>query len=173
MHKQALYKAALLLCLLAPWIPLHPGGDSRSLSFFHTHTDEELAVTFYANGEYVAEALAKLNHFLRDFRTGDETRMDPPLFDILFDIQQTAGSSGTYHVISGFRSEETNKMLRQRSSGVASNSQHLKGKAIDVRLTDLDTARLRDIALALKRGGVGYYNKLDFVHVDTGRVRRW
>ena len=173
MYKQALYKTALLVSLLAPWLPLHPGEDSRILTFFHTHTNEELAVTYYANGEYVAQALAKLDHFLRDFRTGDETTMDPPLFDVLFDIQQTVGSTGTYHVISGFRSEKTNQMLRQRSSGVASNSQHLKGKAIDVRLTDLDTARLRDIALDLKRGGVGYYSELDFVHVDTGRVRRW
>lgn len=173
MNSPLLSNAVLLLSLLAPWNSLLPGEDTRTLSFYHTHTNEELTVTYYRDGSYVTAALAALNHFLRDFRTGDETTIDPPLFDVLFDIQQTAGTTGTYHVISAFRSEQTNQMLRQRSGGVASNSQHLQGKAIDVRLTNLDTARLRDIALELERGGVGYYNISDFVHVDTGRVRRW
>ena len=91
----------------------------------------------------------------------------------MFEIQQRLDSDGEYQVISAYRSQATNEMLRKRSGGVARNSQHLLGKAIDVRLTGVDTAELRDTALALKRGGVGYYRNLDFVHVDTGRVRRW
>jgi uncharacterized protein YcbK (DUF882 family) len=99
--------------------------------------------------------------------------MDPGVFDILFEIQQRTGSTGVFEVISAYRSPETNEMLHSNSGGVARNSQHLLGKAIDVRLTDLDTAKLRDIALSLERGGVGYYSESNFVHVDTGRVRRW
>ncbi len=163
----------LSVLLLGPISSLEPAEDVRQLSFYHTHTSEELSVTYYVDGEYVAAALSDLNHFLRDFRSGDETEMDPRVFDILFEIQQSSGSTGVYHVISAYRSPTTNELLRSKSRGVASNSQHLLGKAIDVRLTDLDTAKLRDVALSLERGGVGYYNKSDFVHVDTGRVRRW
>ena len=150
-----------------------PGEGGRHLSFYHTHTKEELSVTYYSNGAYDDEALAELNHFLRDFRTRDVTEMDPAVFDILFDIQKDSGSTGVYQVISGYRSPATNEMLRSSSSGVAKNSQHLQGKAMDVRLTDLATIKLRDIAISLERGGVGYYRDSDFVHVDTGRVRQW
>jgi uncharacterized protein YcbK (DUF882 family) len=154
-------------------LPLHPAESERQLSLYHTHTAEELSVTYYTNGQYDGDALAKLNHFLRDFRTLDAIEMDPAVFDILFDIQQNSGSTGVYQIISAYRSPATNKMLRSGSDGVAKNSQHLLGKAIDVRLTDLDTADLRDVALALKHGGVGYYEGSDFVHVDTGPVRQW
>ncbi len=167
--------ATLLLTVLSfgSISPSEPAEDVRHLAFFHTHTSEELSVTYYVDGEYVASAISELNHFLRDFRTGDETGMDPGVFDILFEIQQSSGSTGVYQVISAYRSPATNEMLRSRSGGVARNSQHLLGKAIDVRLTDLDTATLRDVALSLKRGGVGHYSESDFVHVDTGRVRTW
>ncbi len=147
--------------------------DERQLSFYHTHTSESLTVTYYRDGEYVPSALAELNHFLRDFRTDDAVNMDPAVFDILYDIQIASGSVGTYQIISAYRSPATNEMLRGKSNGVARKSQHLLGRAIDVRLTDLDTAELRDVALSLQRGGVGYYSKSDFVHVDTGRVRQW
>ena len=147
--------------------------DERQLSFYHTHTAESLTVTYFRDGQYVPTALAELNHFLRDFRTGDAADMDPAVFDILFDIQIGSGSSGIYQIISAYRSPATNEMLRDKSNGVAKNSQHLLGKAIDVRPTDIETADLRDVALSLERGGVGYYEKSDFVHVDTGRVRRW
>ncbi len=167
--------AILLLIVLSPESisSLEPTEDVRHLSFYHTHTSEELSVTYYVDGEYVASAFSKLNHFLRDFRTGDDTEMDPGVFDILFEIQQRSGSTGVYEVISAYRSPATNELLRSSSGGVARNSQHLLGKAIDVRLTDLDTAELRDVALSLERGGVGYYSESDFVHVDTGPVRRW
>ena len=167
--------ATLLLTVLAlsPISSSVPAEDVRRLSFFHTHTSEELSVIYYSDGEYVASAFGELSHFLRDFRTGDETETDPRVFDILFDIQQSSGSTGVYQIISAYRSPATNEMLRSASGGVARNSQHLLGKAIDIRLTDLDTAALRDVALSLKRGGVGYYRESNFVHVDTGRVRRW
>lgn len=146
---------------------------ARQLSFYHTHTHEKLSVIYYSNGEYDTEALVELSDFLRDFRTGEAMEMDPAVFDILFDIQKETGSTGVYQIISAYRSPATNEMLRSSSSGVAKKSQHLVGKAMDVRLTDLDTAKLRDAAISLQRGGVGYYLESDFVHVDTGRVRQW
>jgi uncharacterized protein YcbK (DUF882 family) len=165
----------LLIAVLAivPFGTTKSKTDERQLSFYHTHTSESLTVMYYRDGEYVASALTELNDFLRDFRTDDATSMDPAVFDILHEIQTESGSTGTYEIISAYRSPETNEMLRDNSNGVAKNSQHLLGKAIDVRLTDLDTAALRDVALSLQRGGVGYYDKSDFVHVDTGRVRQW
>ena len=147
-------------------------GD-RQLSFYHTHTAESLTVTYYRDGEYVPAALDELNHFLRDFRTGDATEMDPAVFDILYDLRAKVGSNGTYEIISAYRSPKTNEMLRSKSNGVARNSQHLHGNAIDVRLRGVDTAELRDAAISLQRGGVGYYRSSDFIHVDTGRVRTW
>ena len=168
-------KIHLLIAIFAivPFAATNSKTDDRQLSFFHTHTAESLTVTYYRDGGYIESALDELNHFLRDFRTGDRVEMDPAVFDILVEIQDKSGSTGTYQVISAYRSPATNEMLRGKSSGVARNSQHLLGNAIDVRLTDLDTARLRDIALSLERGGVGYYKDSDFVHVDTGRVRQW
>lgn len=158
---------------IAPFAATNSKTDERQLSFYHTHTSESLTVTYFRDGGYVTSALAGLNHFLRDFRTGDAANMDPAVFDILHEIQAESGSTGTYEIISAYRSPATNEKLRSKSSGVARNSQHLLGKAIDVRLTDLETAELRDVALSLERGGVGYYDKSDFVHVDTGRVRQW
>ena len=164
--------ALALIGPLAASSPRPPAGE-RTLSFYHTHTGERLEVAYYRDGTHDEEALARLNLFLRDFRTGDEIEMDPALFDILYELRDAMGGAGTYEVISAYRSKETNAMLRERSSGVASNSQHVLGKAIDVRLSGVATNALRDAALELKRGGVGYYRKSDFVHVDTGRVRRW
>ena len=176
--KRKLYRfgipALVCLILVLTWQDSQPRTNARSLSFHHAHTGKSLTVTYHRDGKYVPEALATLDEFLEDFRTGDGARMDPALFDLLYDIQRAAGSTGTYEVISAYRSPATNEMLRKKSSGgVAKKSQHLLGKAIDVRLSDVDTATLRDVALSLKRGGVGYYRKSDFVHIDTGRVRRW
>lgn len=162
-----------VVLVIVPFVASASKLDERRLSFFHTHTAEELTVTYFRNGEYLAEALKELNHFLRDFRTGDAVEMNPGVFDILHQIQLASGSSGTFEVISAYRSPATNEMLRGNSSGVAKNSQHLLGNAIDVRLRGFDTAMLRDVALSLELGGVGYYQQSDFVHVDTGRVRRW
>jgi uncharacterized protein YcbK (DUF882 family) len=151
------------------------GRDERELSFYHTHTGKQLNVIYWREGDYVDSALEQINAFLSDFRTGDKVEMDPQLLDIIFDVRAALGSDGTYEVISAYRSPKTNEMLRNRSSssGVAKKSQHLLGKAIDVRLEGVSTAELRDAAIRLQRGGVGYYEQSDFVHMDTGRVRRW
>jgi uncharacterized protein YcbK (DUF882 family) len=148
-------------------------SDARTLNFYHTHTQEQIETTYFSGGVYREEELGRLSRFLSDWRNGKGRQIDPELMDILWEIQQVTGHRGTYEVISAYRSPETNAMLRSRSSGVAKNSQHLHGKAIDVRLRGLDTRVLRDTALELKRGGVGFYAGSDFVHVDTGRVRSW
>jgi uncharacterized protein YcbK (DUF882 family) len=143
------------------------------LRFFHTHTTKTLAVTYYRDGLYLLEPMEELRAFLADWRDGEKKEIDPRLMDILWKIQQVSGSNETYEVISAYRSPGTNRYLRNKSNGVAQNSQHILGKAIDVRLRGMDTRKLRDVALQLKLGGVGYYEKTDFIHVDTGRVRRW
>ncbi len=148
-------------------------AGARSLSFFHTHTGEELTVTYWQDGEYLDSALAEINHFLRDFRTGDAYNMDPELLDILHLVYEKTESQGHFEVISAYRSPKTNEMLRSRSGGVAKKSQHLEGKAIDVRLTDVPISKLRRVAYELQRGGVGFYEASDFVHLDTGRFRTW
>lgn len=145
----------------------------RRLRFLHTHTSEKLDVVYYENGAYLPDAMHELNYLLRDFRSGDVVDMDRNLLDLLVMLQQRLGSTGTYEIISAYRSPATNEMLRRRGGGVAKSSMHLFGKAIDVRLTDADTRNVRKAGLDLARGGVGYYSKSNFVHLDTGRVRHW
>lgn len=151
--------------------PVPPAG--RRIVMTNTHTGETADVVFRNESGYIPEAIDKLEAVLRDHRSNERHPMDPALFDILADLAQTAGVEPRYQIISGFRSSESNAMLRSRSKGVAEKSLHLQGKAIDVRLKGVPTDKLRDLALAAARGGVGYYHKSDFVHVDTGRVRRW
>lgn len=148
-------------------------SDARTLRFYHTHTGHSLEVTYYARGSYDRGALQDLKVFLADWRDEQQKEVDPELFDILWQIQQETGNDGTYEVISAYRSPQTNEMLRRTSNGVARNSQHVIGRAIDVRLRGLQTAKLRDTARALRLGGVGYYAQSDFVHIDTGRPRYW
>jgi uncharacterized protein YcbK (DUF882 family) len=163
----------LALLLLIPPVNAMETDDARTLKFFHTHTGQTLEVTYYQNGLYLLEPMEELRDFLADWRNGETQEIDPKLMDILWKIQQTTGNRNTFEVISAYRSPGTNRYLRSKSKGVARNSQHIVGKAIDVRLRGLDTTKLRDIALELELGGVGFYAKNDFVHVDTGRVRRW
>ena len=165
-------RVALLLGLLLP-LNIASSVGERSLSFYHTHTKKTLDVTYSVGGEYVESALAEVNHFLGDFRTGDAIVIDPALLDLIYDVRASLGSNDTFEVISAYRSPETNEMLRNLGRGVAKKSQHLVGKAIDVRLRNTDSVDLRDAAIKIKRGGVGYYKKSDFVHIDTARVRRW
>jgi uncharacterized protein YcbK (DUF882 family) len=146
---------------------------ARSLDFVHTHTGESLSVEYFGGGAYVPDALQTVNHFLRDFRTGDVHSIDPGLLDLLHHLTDLTGSAKPFQVISGYRSPATNEMLRHHSEGVASGSLHMKGQAIDIRLADVPLAVLRNAALDTRRGGVGYYPASDFVHVDTGRVRTW
>jgi uncharacterized protein YcbK (DUF882 family) len=147
--------------------------DRRSLSFVHTHTGESLSTTYFQDGSYVASRLEQVNHLLRDFRTNEIHAIDPALLDILFDLQSKAQHEGPFEVISGYRSPETNAALRRRSGAVAEHSMHMQGRAVDARLRGFPTLKLRDLAIRLQRGGVGFYASSDFVHVDTGRVRRW
>ena len=145
---------------------------TSKLSFSNTHTGE--CFDLYANGRKCDPVVKRnLAYFLRDFRNEEVHPIDLRLMDTLLKIQQKTGSKGVYEVISGYRSPHTNKMLQARSSGVANKSLHLKGRAIDIRLTDVPTKKLRDVALSLRAGGVGYYAKSDFVHIDTGDVRSW
>jgi uncharacterized protein YcbK (DUF882 family) len=166
---------AVVLPALAPLFPspLAWAAEARALSFHHTHTGEKLTVRYWEDGHYLPEALEQVNRFLRDHRSGQAQDIDPALLDLLNELYVASGSSGTFEVISCFRSPDTNATLRERSGGVAKKSLHMKGKAIDIRLTDVPTQRLRDLARDLERGGVGYYRASDFVHVDTGRVRIW
>ena len=149
------------------------GGDQRSLKFYHTHTGKSLQVTYFSAGQYGPEAMTELRIFLADWRNQKQLDIDPELMDILWQIQRITANNDSYEVISAFRSEQTNAMLHSRSNGVARNSQHVLGKAIDVRLRGLDLKKLHDTARELRLGGVGYYPGSDFVHVDTGRVRYW
>jgi uncharacterized protein YcbK (DUF882 family) len=148
--------------------------EPRRLALLNTHTGESLELDYFAGGGYLPAALSQLNHVLRDHRTNEEGSIDPALFDVLHEVAQTACADASFEVISGFRSASSNELLRaQGGGGVARNSLHLKGMAIDVRLRGVGCSRLKDVALQLARGGVGYYAKSDFVHLDTGRVRTW
>ena len=164
---------ALAAAAVAPGRLLAGPKEERLLSFVHTHTHQQVTVPYFADGTYLPEGLSTLDSFLRDFRTGDEHPIDPALYDILNDLRLATSARSPFQVISAYRSPRTNAMLREGGHGVAQGSLHLQGRAIDVRLADVGSAVLRDAAVELRRGGVGYYRGSDFVHVDTGRVRRW
>ena len=164
---------ALAVTLLPAGALWAKSAPTRTLSFVHTHTGERLASTYLRDGRYVPEELARINYVLRDFRTGEVKAIDPGVLDILADLRTLAAGDEAYEVICGYRSASTNAMLRARSSGVAEHSLHLEGRALDVRLPGVPTAQLRDLALGMNRGGVGYYAASDFVHLDNGRIRHW
>lgn len=169
----ALFVAAPLVHANMPLIPEHMQAGPRVLSMRNTHTGERLETCYFDAGSYVPDALGRLNQVLRDHRSGEVAQMDPSLYDQLHALAVMAGCKAHFEIISGYRSPATNENLRKASTGVATRSLHMDGRALDVRLIGCDTARLRDVALGLQRGGVGYYKKSDFVHVDTGRVRSW
>lgn len=150
-------------------------GDTRTLTFYHNNTKESLTVTFRRNGQYDSGALQQLNWFLRDWRRAESTRMDPRLFDTVWEVYREAGSDAPVHVNSAYRSPQTNSMLRRRSSAVAKNSQHMQGKALDFYLPDVPASRVRAIGMRLQNGGVGYYPNAytPFIHLDVGSVRAW
>jgi uncharacterized protein YcbK (DUF882 family) len=144
------------------------------LHLFHTHTGERLTVVYRDGEGYDAESLARLNRYLRDHRTGEIHEYDPRVFDLLHDLTMALGNPDLeIDVVCGYRTPWSNEFLRTHGHGVARNSLHMQAMAIDIRVPGISTARLRDAALALHRGGVGYYATSDFVHVDVGRVRRW
>ena len=153
-----------------------PAAREYRLRFFHTHTGERLNIVYRRGDQYIPEALDQLDHYLRDHRTGDVRHFDPRLFDLLHDLTASLGDSGgEIDVICGYRTPWSNEFLRARSphTGVAQHSLHMQAEAIDIRLPGIPTSELRDAALNLHRGGVGYYRSSNFVHVDVGRVRRW
>jgi uncharacterized protein YcbK (DUF882 family) len=150
-------------------------GDTRTITLHHIHTDEDITITFKRDGRYDEAALEKLNWFLRDWRREQETRMDPHLIDLIWEVQREAGSKEPVRVVCGYRSPETNAMLRRRSGGVARFSQHMLGHAMDFYIPGVPLEALRVIGLRLQRGGVGFYpsSGSPFVHMDTGGVRMW
>jgi uncharacterized protein YcbK (DUF882 family) len=148
--------------------PIH-----KTLAFDNLNTGDKLKLTYYEKGRYISSALREIDYLLRDYRTGDVHRIDPALLDQLHELKMIIGVNRPFEIISGYRSPHTNAKLHNHSSGVANNSLHMQGRAIDIRLEGLDTRHLRNAALSIHRGGVGYYAKSDFVHLDTGNFRTW
>ena len=161
--------------LAVPLLPgtLHATAGPRALAFHNLHTGERLAVEYHDGAGYLADATGQIDHLLRDHRADEAYPMDKGLLDLLHQLTQLTDSRSPFEVISGYRSPATNASLRQNGNGVAKRSLHMQGRAIDIRLVGVDTARLRDAAISLRAGGVGYYARSNFVHVDTGRFRTW
>ncbi|MEM7651161.1 MAG: DUF882 domain-containing protein [Pseudomonadota bacterium] len=165
---------------LASIVPLglssSPAEASRSawrVGFRHAHTGESFNGVYRVGNKYLPDAFERLNYVLRDFRTGEVFPMDPRVIDIMALVQRKARVNRPIEIFSGYRSPKTNSSLRRASSGVAKNSFHMYGQALDMHIDGYSTRRLRDIAMSLKAGGVGYYPRSQFVHVDTGSVRSW
>ena len=171
----ALALAAFALALLSPMSLSPASAETRTLKLYNTHTHERVSITFKRNGRYVSEGLRELNRFLRDWRRNESTKMDPKLFDLVWEVYQQAGTNEAIHVVSSYRSPATNNMLRGRSRGVAKNSQHTRGKAMDFFIPGVNISKLRAIGLRKEIGGVGFYptSRTPFVHMDTGSVRHW
>lgn len=170
------YILPLALMLAGSVLARAESNDTREfrLRLYHTHTGERLDVVYRLGDHYLPEGLAEADLFLRDHRTGVVHHYDPKLFEVLSDLTAVVGRpNAELHVICGYRSPRSNEFLRKRTTGVARHSLHMQAEAIDIRLPGLRTSVFRDAALALHRGGVGYYAASDFIHVDVGRVRRW
>ncbi len=152
---------------------IDPRSTIKELKFHNLHTEEKLSLSYFERGNYVPEALQDINYLLRDHRSGDIFAMDPVLIDLLYDLKTVLGVNRPLQVISGYRSPKTNAALHKKSSGVATRSLHMQGKAIDIRIQGVTANDIRAAAISLARGGVGYYPSSNFVHIDTGRVRVW
>jgi len=157
----------------APLLAVPAKEKERKIALYNTHTGETLTRVYRANGKYVRESLREINHILRDHRNDEVSVIDPDLIDQLYNLRKRLDGKQPFHIICGYRSPETNAIMRLESSGVAKRSLHMEGRAIDVRLPGTKLSQLRKAALAMKQGGVGYYPKSDFVHIDTGQVRTW
>jgi uncharacterized protein YcbK (DUF882 family) len=165
--------AACMLGRLALPVAAAAESASRRLILVNTHTGESLETVYWRDGRHVPGELGRLDWIFRDHRAASVLALDVRLYDLLHAIAQSAVVEARYQIISGYRSPATNAMLAARSSGVSSRSLHMQGKAVDVRLEGVPLAKLRDLALARRAGGVGFYPRSDFVHLDVGRVRRW
>lgn len=177
-----LSKALLLLTAFIPLAfgsqPAHsnptPSLEEHRLRLYHAHTGERIDIVYRQGDEYLPEASSKLDQFLRDHRTGDVQHFDPQIYDLLWELTSSVGRTGAeIEIICGYRTLWSNEFLRAQTAGVAKHSLHMQGKAIDIRLPGTDTLKLRNAALSLHRGGVGYYPRSAFIHVDTGRVTQW
>jgi uncharacterized protein YcbK (DUF882 family) len=171
------YGLIVLGAMFSPANPLNATNPEQSeyrLRLFHTHTGKQLNVVYRRGNTYDPSALDQLNEYLRDHRTGDLHQYDPRVFDLLHDLSVKLGHpNAEINVICGYRSSWSNEFLRAHGHGVARHSLHMQAMAIDIRIPAVQTLAVRDAALDMRRGGVGYYPKSDFVHVDVGRVRRW
>jgi uncharacterized protein YcbK (DUF882 family) len=145
----------------------------RELSFYNTHTGENASLTYFEGGQYLTEALQEIDNIFRDHRTDEVMPIDPNLLNLLYGLQLTLEVNKPFHIISGYRSPASNSMLHARTDGVARHSLHMQGKAVDIRIQGVDSRNIRDAAIFLEQGGVGYYASSDFVHVDTGAIRTW
>ena len=148
-------------------------ADKKNLSFLNLHTNETLQCCYKQNNQLNLDALAKIDYILRDHRTQEVAQIDEQLIDMLHNLHSLTGSNAPFEIISGYRSPKSNEALRKSTSGVAKRSLHMQGKAIDVRLPDIELKKFRDVAVSLQAGGVGYYSKSGFLHLDTGRPRNW
>jgi len=181
MHfRKSIFAAALALftatglSAAAPDNPAPSAAAVYRLHLYHLHTGESIDVVYRIGDRYIPDAVAQLDHFLRDHRTGDVKDYDVREFDLLHDLMARLGHpDGVIDIVCGYRTPWSNNYLREHGHGVALHSQHMEAKAIDIRIPGVPTAEVRDTALAMQRGGVGYYAQSDFVHVDVGRVRRW
>ena len=148
-------------------------SGARRLAFLNTHTGDRFSEAYWENGAYVPGAMAEIKHVMRDHRSNETHDIDPRMLDQLHQLNGLVGAAAPYQIISGYRSPATNAMLHENSDGVATHSLHMEGRAIDIRMQGVELARLRDAARSMNAGGVGYYQASDFIHVDSGRVRRW
>jgi uncharacterized protein YcbK (DUF882 family) len=167
--------AAVLLCFSAAVAQLASAASERTITFYNLHTYETTTITYKRDGRYLPEGMAQINYALRDWRLGAVTEMNPRLIDLVWEIYQQSGSTEPIKIISAYRAPQTNEMLRSQSNGVAENSQHMLGNAMDIQIPDVDLTTLRNIALRMQIGGVGFYpgSGSPFVHVDVGSVRHW
>lgn len=162
--------------VIASSISPSPGWShhvTRSLKLHNALTREDIEVEYWVNGEFVPEALKELNFFLRDPHNGKVTEIDPKLYHLIFDIARKLEATGIINIMSGYRSPVTNDRLRRRNAAAAKGSFHVKGKAVDIRIPGYGTNTVRRVAMGLKQGGVGYYPRSRYVHIDTGPVRSW
>jgi uncharacterized protein YcbK (DUF882 family) len=145
----------------------------KTLALEHHHTGETLKLTYYEQGRYIYGAMDEISYFLRDYHNGAVHSVDPALLDQLYDVKLLLGTSKPFHIVSGYRSPGTNASLRRHSRGVARQSLHMEGRAVDVRMEGVSARTIRNAALSLYRGGVGFYPRSNFVHLDTGDIRAW
>ena len=148
-------------------------SSERTLEFINLHTNEELSCCYWLNGKYSKSGLSRINYILRDHRAEEIYNINASLLDLLYLLRKALGSQAPFHVISAYRSPASNEKLRKSGSGVAKRSLHMQGKAIDIRLPDIKLSQLRDVAISFEAGGVGYYKRSNFIHLDVGRPRVW